>query len=163
MLVTIKNVEVENVVKGKSRYSKATVEYEYRGEPRKQSVMSFSNPDVFKKVQEFIGQEVEVETTKNAAGYSEWASITATGGVTASTANQGANPAGAATGSAGTTKVTGSNYETRDERAARQVLIVKQSSLAQAVESLGPKQEVDAYIDRAQVFVDWVLEQNAPE
>ena len=34
------------------------------------------------------------------------------------------------------TRVTGSNYETKEERAARQVLIVKQSSLSTAVSAL---------------------------
>ena len=34
------------------------------------------------------------------------------------------------------TRVTGSNYETKEERAARQTLIVKQSSLSTAVAAL---------------------------
>jgi len=38
MKIKIVNVDIENVVKGKSRYSKATVAYLYNGEARTQSV-----------------------------------------------------------------------------------------------------------------------------
>lgn len=153
MKITFQSVDIENVVKGKSRYSKATVQYTYNGEPRKQSVMSFSNPTVFKQIQELQpGQEIDVQLTKNDAGYSEWASIS-TGAAPAAT--QAPNAASAAT------KVVGSNYETRDERAQRQVFIIKQSSLANAITVLttGAKappaaEEILALAER---FVDWVV------
>lgn len=153
MQIVIKNVEVENVVKGKSRYSKAKVDYTWNGEFRNQNIMSFSNPDVFKKVQELVGQTVEVEVGKNEAGYSEWRSISAVGGATGAPA--------ASPGTAATTRVTGSNYETKEERAARQVLIVKQSSLSAAVATLSPgaKAPLDpnAVKALAQDFADWVF------
>jgi hypothetical protein len=152
MQVTIKNVDVENVVNGRKRYSKATVDYTYNGEPRQQKIMSFANPDVFKKVQELVGQTVEVELTKNDAGYSEWKSINSASGAATTTANSPAN----------TTRVTGSNYETKEERAARQVLIVKQSSLTAAVATLAPGAkdalDPDEVIGLAQQYVDWVFE-----
>lgn len=157
MQVTIKNVDVENVAKGKSRYSKATVDYTYNGQLRQQKIMSFANPDVFKKVQELVGQTVEVETGKNESGFSEWKSIQALSDGSVSSggsANRGA--------SATTTRVSGSNYETKEERAARQVLIVKQSSLSAAVATLSPgaKGALDprAVIDLAQQYTDWVFE-----
>jgi len=163
MLFQIQSVNIEQITKGKSRYSKATVEYTYNGEPRKQSIMSFSNPKVFSTVQgwEKNGvptEAVEVALTKNDAGYSEWASINA--GSPAGEASKA--PIGAVAGNS--TKVVGSNYETREERAARQVLIVKQSSLGAAVESLAPGAKAalstEEVLERAQLFVDWVFAQD---
>lgn len=154
MQVTIKNVDVENVRNGRKQYSKATVDYLFKGESRQQKIMSFANPEVFKLVQEMVGQEVEVELTKNDAGYSEWKSITPAGQAPSNASGGAAAPA---------TRVSGSNYETKDERAARQVLIVKQSSLGTAVEALGPGKAPDEYLDLAGVFTDWVFEQPEQE
>ena len=75
MRVKILDVNIEHVVKGKSRYSKAAVTYTYNGEARTQNIVSFTNPAIFAKVQEKVGQEVEITITKNAAGYNEWASM----------------------------------------------------------------------------------------
>jgi hypothetical protein len=156
MRFVFQNLTTENVVKGKSRYTKAVVEYTYNGEPRKQTMMSFSNPGIFKQVQELTpGQEIDVDVIKNDAGFNEWSRIT----VGDSAAK--ATPTGTAT--SGVTKVTGSNYETRDERAARQVLIVKQSSLAQAIASYGDQvttMSPDEILERAQTFADWVFSQD---
>lgn len=153
--VRINNVSVEWVGAGARKYGKASVEFSYNGEARKQNIMSFSNPDVFKKVQELTGQTVDVEVGKNDKGYSEWRSIVQSAG--AAPAN--ASGSGSTTS---TTRVSGSNYETKEERAARQVLIVKQSSLSAAVATLTPgaKAALDqkAVIDLAQTYADWVFE-----
>jgi hypothetical protein len=153
MQVTIKSVDVEWVGEGRKKYGKATVNYAYNGEARRQNVMSFSNPDVFKKVQELQGQTVEVEVGKNDKGYSEWRSITASGAASAA-------PATGVTSNA--TRVSGSNYETKEERAARQVLIVKQSSLSSAVATLSPGAktalDANAVIELAQKYADWVFD-----
>lgn len=149
-------MNVEWVGEGRKKYGKAAVEYTYNGEARKQNVMSFTNPDVFKKVQELTGQTVEVEVGKNDRGYSEWRSISVGTSATSTAGVVGNAPA--------TTRVTGSNYETKEERAARQVLIVKQSSLSAAISTLTPgsKSAIDpkAVIETAQVFTDWVFESN---
>lgn len=159
MQVTIKNVNVEWVGEGRKKYGKATVEYSYNGESRRQNIMSFSNPDVFKKVQELTGQTVEVEVGKNDKGYSEWRSISvlAAGAGQQTTSGSGSSATGTAT------RVTGSNYETKEERAARQVLIVKQSSLSAAVATLTvnagkEKLQIEDVLDLAQKYSDWVFE-----
>jgi hypothetical protein len=153
MQVTIRNVNVEWAGEGRKKYGKAVVEYTYNGEARRQNIMSFSNPDVFKKVQELTGQTVEVEVGKNDKGYSEWRSIS----VGVSNASNAGSPAATAT-----TRVSGSNYETREERAARQVMIAKQSSLDRAVEILkhnNPKDKIDPEEAKrlAQDLTDFVL------
>jgi hypothetical protein len=153
MQVTINNVDVQWAGEGRKKWGKAVVKYSYNGEPRTQNVVSFTNPDVFKKVQELTGSTVEVEVGKNDKGYSEWKSVNATSASTA--------PAASAPGTAAATRVTGSNYETKEERAARQVLIVKQSSLSAAVATLTPGSKTaldpEAVIKVAQDYVDWVF------
>ena len=159
MRVKIVNVDIENVVKGKSRYSKATVAYLFNGEARTQSVMSFTNPAVFKAVQDSVGQEVEVEVTKNDAGYNQWVSVGGAGNTPAASA-----PTPQASAPASATRVSGSNYETPAERAARQVYIVKQSSISSAIqlsEANKSKATPEEIIATAQVFVDWVFDKNA--
>lgn len=156
MRVKIVNVDIENVVKGKSRYSKATVAYLFNGEARTQAVMSFTNPAVFKAVQDSVGQEVEVEVTKNDAGYNQWVSV---GGVGGSPSPEKAPASASAPVPA--TRVSGSNYETPAERAARQVYIVKQSSLSAAIsltEANKAKASPEEVISIAQTFVDWVFD-----
>lgn len=149
-------MNVEWVGEGRKKYGKASVEYTYNGEARRQNVMSFTNPDVFKKVQELTGQTVEVEVGKNDKGYSEWRAISA------SSAGTGNSNQSASTGGATSTRVSGSNYETKEERANRQVLIVRQSSLGAAVETLSTGAKTPptaaAVLELAQEYVDWVFE-----
>lgn len=154
MQVTIKDVQVEWVDQGRGKkYGKAQIQYDYRGEPRKQNIMSFSNPDVFKKVQEMTGQTVEVELTKNDKGYTEWKSILA--------AQTTTEARGAATSTTATVN-RASGYETKEERAAREVRIVKQSSLKAAVETMTPGSkaalDANAVIELAQKYTDWVFD-----
>ena len=147
MQTKINSVNVEHVAKGRTGYDVATVNY---GDGKEKKIMSFANPAVFAVVQEFVGQEVEISVTKNGQ-YFEWSAVTAVG----------AKPVSA---SAPATKVTGSNYETAAERAARQVLIVKQSSLSAAIASMTPGAkaplEVNEVIERAQKFTDYVFDNN---
>jgi hypothetical protein len=150
--ITINSVNVENVVKGKARYNKATVGYTYNGEARTQNIMDFANPSIFKQVQGLVaGDEIDVTLTKNAQGYSEWASI----------ATAGSAPSGSPAPASTTTRVTGSNYETAEERAKKQVYIIKQSSISNAIALLSAQgtgfSEANV-IDAAQFFTDWVLD-----
>ncbi len=162
MRVKILDVAVENIVKGKSRYSKAAVAYSFNGEARTQNIMSFANPAVFKAVQDKVGQEVDVVLTKNAAGYNEWASIDAAdGGASPATASPNPQYAPNTGDKVAATRITGSNYETPQERASKQVYIVKQSSLSAAINLATANKEKATpaeIIATAQQFVDYVFE-----
>jgi hypothetical protein len=75
---------------------------------------------------------------------------------------QGTTPNTAAAST--TTRVSGSNYETKDERAARQVMIVRQSSLSNAIATLNIKGTKDltespssAVIALAKLYEGFVL------
>lgn len=152
--VSIVNVEVEVGKPGPRGWQKAVVTFQQDGRQLTQNVMSFTNPQVFKDVQKFVGTEVDVEIVKNEKGYNEWKQIKPA---------EGAAPAPAATGSAqpAATRVTGSNYETKEERARRQVLIVRQSSLSNAIEALGAGKDSDEYLELADTFAEWVFQQES--
>lgn len=168
MQVHIVNVGIEVGKPGPKGWSKAVVDYMVNGQNRKQNIMSFTNPQVYKDVTsgKFTGETVEVNITKNAKGYDEWAAISLAGASGAGSATNSTTPAsGSAQTVATTTRVTGSNYETPVERARRQVLIVRQSSLTAALKYLeltGVKaDELDVLrvLDVAQDFTDWVFDE----
>lgn len=101
----------------------------------------------------------DVAISKDDKGYWQWDSFVA-----------GAPGEAAATPSAGPSKAVvapKSNYETSEERAKRQVFIVKQSSLGHAIElmSVGAKAppDVDAVIALAQKFTDFVFAETKTE
>lgn len=153
------DVEVGAAPSAKSKgWNKAVVSYLKDGQPKKQNVLSFTNPQVYKDLTsgKFTGESVEVTLTKNARGYDEWAAVSLATG----------NAAPASTGSTTTstaTRVTGSNFETKEERARRQVLIVRQSSLSNALEfhKNAKSPSFDEVIETAQRFTDWVFDEGS--
>jgi len=150
MIIEIIQVSVED----KGKYKKADVIYKTsEGKVTNKVVVSFGvSESVFKKLQEAKnGTSYEVTTQKNDKGYWDWTDI--------SEATKEAQITMA-------TKPTGntspkSTYETAEERALRQVLIVRQSSLSNAVAffALNPKkvpapQEV---LEIATMFEEYVF------
>lgn len=118
-------------------------------------VMSFTNKDVFAALQKSsFGEIFEVSRVKNDKGFWDWVAVS-TGGANTVPAQTEQVAAPARTG----TVTPKSNYETSEERAARQVLIVKQSSISSAVElavanKVKDPQEVIAI---ARQFYDYVF------
>lgn len=158
MRVSIVNVEIEVKKPGPRGWSLATVTYLHGGETKRQNVASFTNPQVFKDVQKYIGTDVEVEIGKNEKNYDEWKQIKAAEGGSAAPVSTGGTPAA--------TRVTGSNYETREERARRQVLIVRQSSLSNALDYLKSTDKeghfgVSNVLEVAEQFAEWVFQQES--
>lgn len=167
LLVKILNVDVENVVKGKSRYSIANVAYMVNGEARTQKVLDFANPAVFKQLPGLVGQDVIVTVTKNDAGYNQWSAIGDSAQESSAQSSGQSVPrtggpasTGPSNSSAGTTPPRPSTFETPAERANKQVYIVKQSSLSSAIAlASGNKEKATAedIIKTAQQFVDYVF------
>jgi len=156
MQVEIVNV-TENQKTNKAGRGYTELEVIYKGDDGKAStkkIMSFSNPAVFKAIQSAKnGDKLEIKTQKDDNGYWQWTGIGggSSGGAT-STASQPA------------TKVVGSNYETKEERAIKQRYIVRQSSLttALAVLSVGAKSvDKQAVLDLAKEFEEWVFRNDA--
>jgi len=131
-------------------------------------VMSFTNKDVFAALQKAsFGDVFNVSRVKNDKGFWDWTAVSADGADAPQSSGSGgavASNNGATTMSGANTLKTGtvapkSNYETSEERAARQVLIVKQSSISSAVDlavanKIKDPKEVLAI---AQQFHDWVF------
>jgi hypothetical protein len=133
MQVNIIDVGAPNTHAAKNGRSYQSIEVTYKGDNGQtatKKLMSFSNPSVFNHIKNLTkGDVVDVVTTKDDNGYWQWTNIGS---------GQGTATAAAATSSAPSTggKVSGSNYETKEERAARQIYIVRQSSISAAIGTL---------------------------
>ena len=156
MLISLIDVSQPQAVKTQ-RGSYQTIEVSYKndqGQVQGKKLMSFSNPVVFKAVQEYSkGDTLEVETFKDDNGYWQWKSISKSDGIVKPEAPKVATPI---TGG----KVVGSNYETAEERAKRQVYIVRQSSISSAIELLksnGNDVKVDNVLSVAKQLEDYVF------
>ena len=104
----------------------------------------------------FRSDEFTLEQEKNAAGFYDIKSIVKG----FSEVSLQANAAQGAPNGGQKSPQAVSNYETRDERNARQRLIVRQSSLAQAVDVLTAAKIYDTIVIKglAEDFTDWVFE-----
>jgi hypothetical protein len=143
--------------KGKGQpYSQLEVTYkDDKGQTKSKKIMSFANPAVFATLKNANkGDVFDVEMVKN-GDYWNWTSIAAVDGSVASApaANTGFQKA-AAPSAAGR-----SNFETPEERALRQRLIVRQSSLTTAVAILkteGEQVDKEDVFELAEELHDWV-------
>jgi hypothetical protein len=160
MLINIIDVGQPNTHAAKNGRSYQSIEVTYKaenGQVANKKLMSFSNPSVFNHIRDLTkGDALNVTTEKDANGYWQWTGIGGDNEVAETTTQ--AKPA------TGGGRVTGSNYETKEERAARQVYIIRQSSISSAVELLGTGAKVDDVLATAKQFEAYVLAKDvAPE
>lgn len=148
MQVTVIDVAQETLsAKNGRTFQQLVVSYKNdKGMAQAKKLVSFANPDLFKAAKSWTkDQIINVKTVKNdKTGYWDWV------GLEGETVSESKPTASA-------TRVTGSNYETKEERAARQVYIIRQSSLATAVDLLGQGASTDTVIETAKVFETYVL------
>jgi len=154
MLITLVDVSTPQVTKtAKGQYQAIEVSYKNeQGQIQGKKLMSFSNPTVFKAIQEFAkGDILNVEAVKDDQGYWQWKAVQK---------SDGTEPVATSKPAASGGKVTGSNYETPDERAKRQVYIVRQSSISSAIELLksnGNDVKVDNVLSVAKQLENYVF------
>ena len=106
--------------------------------------------DTLKNAQ--AGDEFVITREKDQNGYWQWIGISS--GSTAPAASSGNAVPAKATG--------GGNWETSEERAKKQVYIIKQSSLGHAIETLKTDKKAptkDEVLQLAQEYTNWVLGQ----
>lgn len=148
MQVTVIDVAQETLsAKNGRTFQQLVVSYKNdKGMAQAKKLVSFANPDLFKAAKSWTkDQIINVKTVKNdKTGYWDWV------GLEGETVAESKPTASA-------TRVTGSNYETKEERAARQIYIIRQSSLATAVDLLGQGASTDTVIETAKVFETYVL------
>jgi hypothetical protein len=162
MNITILSIDIKTIPTAKGSYQTADVAYKnntFQGKVEGKKVMSFgATKDSFATLaQAQPGQTYEITIVKNDKGYNDWVAM-------AQAVAGAASPAPAAgTYTAGKPAATTprSTYETPEERANRQVLIVRQSSLssAAAVLTAGAKAppSASAVVDLAKVFEAYVF------
>ena len=152
--VTIQDVKVSAVQNGKNNYSVAEVVYtDSRGENKNKKIMSFSNPAVFAFVSK-IKNPTKVVVENSGAPYYNWVKIDA------------ANDEEVVAAKAAPKSITyQDNRETPEERARRHLMIVKQSSLSNALEYMKNTNNTDFgvtdLLDIADLMVEWVMEDPA--
>ena len=154
MQITVIDVGAPNTHAAKNGRTYQSLEVTYKneqGQAQSKKLMSFSNPQVFKAAQTWEkGTQVNVTTEKDANGYWQWTGL---GGGESTVAD---NKPAASSGNS--TRVTGSNYETKEERAARQVYIIRQSSISSAIDLLKDnKPTVEGVLQVAKQFEDYIF------
>ena len=144
---------------GKS-YGILQVAYRSDGKLQEKKLMSFSNPQVFKHIEGLSkGDVVNVRTEKDGNGYWQWAAIE-------SESSSPPTKTGAISTQAGAVRVTGSTYETPEERAIKQKYIVRQSSLTTAlgILSVGAKSlDKQQVLSLAEELEQWVFRVDLPK
>jgi hypothetical protein len=151
---------VETKPTAKGSYQQLEVTYKnltYQGKVESKKLMSFgANAAAFKTLSNApAGSQWEVTVVKNAQGYNDWPTVVA--------ASNDAAPVAAAAGALPKTQPgqTRSTYETPEERAQRQVYIIRQSSVSSALtlHSMGAKNpaKLEEVLDTAQKICDFVL------
>ena len=154
MLIKIINVSQPEKVK-----TYFTMEVNYKneqGQTQGKKLMSFTAPEVFNTLKTASqGDTYDITTEKDKNGYWQWI---------AAVKAEGAATSGARPQPASQVQSRGS-YETAEERAARQRLIVRQSSLSAAVATLtvGSKSlNPEDVLLLAEKYNDWVFEVKNP-
>ena len=152
-VITIQEVNKEFKTKGKGKWSELQVTYTDNGKNFQKKILSFQNPAVFEALQDAKqGDNYDVTVTKDGEYYN-WSSAKKVDKDVA---------AGAAPNPPASGRVLGSNYETADERKLKQLYIIKQSSISNAIEFAKmrtPGEEPYTpgdILDLAQQFVDYV-------
>jgi len=149
MQITVIDVVQETLAAKNGRtFQQLVVSYKNdKGMAQAKKLVSFANPDLFKAAKTWLKDQVyNVKTVKNdKTGYWDWVSL------------EGDNQVAETKSAPSATRVTGSNYETKEERAARQIYIVRQSSITNAVALLGPGKSVSDVLNVAKQFEDFVF------
>lgn len=161
MKIQVLSVQVTTVPTQKGSYQVADVAYKnlsFQGKVEGKKVMSFgATKDAFSVLATAQpGDTFEVNVVKNDKGYNDWVSMGKDSGN-----GQSAPQAAAGHAPAGNASTRTSSFETPEERAKKQVYIIRQSSLSNAIDTLavGSKSPLkpDEVIDLARKYEDYVF------
>lgn len=164
MKIKVVAVEVGNgKTKTNKDYKFLEVTYKnlsFDGKVESKKIMPFGSKEVFKELENAQSGDVfTLLREKDNDGYWQWVGISA-GDVEIEQSASAAPPAATAAPKAGGAAPAKSTFETPEERAKKQIYIVRQSSLATAVDLLKTDKKVpsvDEVIAVAQQFSDYVF------
>lgn len=169
MNITILSVDVKTVPTTKGSYQAAEIAYKnntFQGKVEGKKLMSFgAGAETFKVLSiATSGATFEIDVVKNDKGFNDWVKATpAIAGAAPTSAPVDPSQGMAASKSA--TQVR-STYETPEERAAKQVYIVRQSSVSNAVAilSVGAKAapDVNKVLEVARQLENYVFDKKDP-
>lgn len=163
MQIQIIATSVETKPTARGSYQQLEVTYKnltFQGKVESKKLMSFgAGANAFTTLSTAqAGTTYEVTVVKNDKGYNDWTAVVTSNGAVAAASSAPPIPSKTAVGARST-------YETPEERAQRQILIVRQSSLSAAVSTLavGAKALKSAdVLALAQEYVDFVFEVKDP-
>lgn len=132
MQISVISTSIETKPTQKGSYQQLEVVYKnltYQGKVESKKLMSFgANASAFKALSAATpGSSYDITVTKNPQGYNDWTAVAPASGPA---------PAAESAGKPQTTSSPRSTYETPEERAQRQVFIIRQSSLTNAIATL---------------------------
>ena len=156
MKIEIINVASQSKPAKNGTYTQLDIAYknlDFQGKIEAKKVMSFTHKDTFAVLSKAtLGQVYEIERVKEGE-YWQWTSAKLVGNDAPTTNSSNISKPNA------TPKST---YETPEERALRQRMIVRQSSLSNAIDTLAvnpgkDKLDTDQVLALAKVYFDWVM------
>ena len=163
MKIQILSVEVKTVPTAKGSYQQADIAFKnltYQGKVEGKKLMSFgAGAATFKELTAAQPSAIyDITVVKNAAGFNDWTqAVPSTADSAEAQVYQPSTPGAKPTA----TTATRSTYETPEERAAKQVYIIRQSTLSNAINclSVGGKSppKVDDVLALAKAFEDHVF------
>ncbi len=142
------------VTKANKAYEFLNVAYKKDGKIDGKKIYPFGDKKVFDTCAAAQAGQLYTVTSEKNGDFWEWTSVSL-GADAPQTSTEATG-----TASSGVRQSPKSNYETPEERAARQVMIVKQSSISNAISLLKTEKHTPAVEDvlkTAQTFVDYVL------
>ncbi len=164
MQIEIINVAVTQVPTAKGSYGRAEVTYKnksYQDKVESKPIMDFSAKDVFNTLKDSkFGDQFTILREKNDKGFWDWKKIVTEADQAMFNEEEKKNRSISSMATPTANTSPRSTYETADERAARQVLIVRQSSVSSAIAALKTeKVQLDAnqIVDLARQLEAYVM------
>ena len=144
--------EVGSVSKVGKNSFQVPVKYTDRGKEFTKKIMQFANKEAYELMRNAkAGEQYDVEVEKEDNGYWQWVKVTKVDGNSPAAANPASN-------------ARGGNYETPEERARKQTLIIRQSCLGSVTGMVAAgKLEVKDIVEVAAQLEDWVNRDFNPE
>jgi hypothetical protein len=160
MQITILSVSIEHVPGKNGGYDKAEVAYkDHEGKVAGKNLVSFNAPEAFAVVKAAVnGDVLDVTSEKDAKGYWQWVKV-----AKLDAAHAAAQPVATPAGKAATNPAPKNTYETPEERAFKQLCIVRQTGIERAIDTLhiinGSEFTVDDVVDVARQYEKYVFEE----
>ena len=160
MKIEIINVQSTTKPTAKGSYQQLDVAYknlDFQGKVEGRKIMSFTNKEVFATLSKATNGQVYEITRVKEGEYWQWSAAVLQGDD-----GGGTNMTQSVSNASKPSASPKSTYETPEERASRQRMIVRQSSISNAIETLSvnpgkDKLQIEDVLQVASTYFDWVM------